>query len=508
MAKREKDCAKRSNTQFSAPAAVSPVRRCKGSVCAADVRIAANANSVGAVNARVGDAVDASAGDAASRCAEDPIARGMLGSGAGRTEDAEMRRFKAWMAKYEPVERAIYAERRKRAESSRRRAIARRKAFGDLCEMTEGLARFCRDRGITLEEGERIMNAFRPSLQAAAFVAVFQTVWLGASFLRKELTKRIDRAKHEIVRPHYYVKEKARRQALAEERRRIRMRMTLNRCPTRDEILDAWVRVKESNEALLRFGSLMEDLECYVDNSLRRTEDGVIVGRRPGIKGWLQMEIPALYLKYTTVMAYKAAAKRMRQVLDISDPLPLSMVLGDAVRRPEPASCADETERRPAHGGNGQETRGVAGTQDLGADEIQGEGARHGLRGRCSADRLCEVDEPCNAKGLYKADRLCAMDGRSDVDGLCEANRLCEADEMEVLRARAVYLEVVKPVGDGVRRYAALAARLKTLTDPEMVEECNMLESWKSKYQHQITVRTKSVWERRLALAVGERCSG
>jgi hypothetical protein len=78
------------------------------------------------------------------------------------------------------------------------------------------------------------------------------------------------------------------------------------------------------------------------------------------------------------------------------------------------------------------------------------------------------------------------------VDGLCEANRLCEADEMEVLRARAVYLEVVKPVGDGARRHAALVARLRSLTDPEMVEECNMLESWKSKYNHQITVRTKS----------------
>jgi hypothetical protein len=350
--------------------------------------------------------------------------------------------------------------------------------------MTDGLAKFCRYNGITLEEGKKIMNAFRPSIQAGAFVAVFEAVWLGASFLRKELTRRIDRARHEIVRPHYYVKEKARRQALAEERRRIRMRMTLNRCPTRDEILDAWVKVKESNEDLLRFGSLMEDLECYVDNSLRRTEDGIIVGRRSGIKGWLQMEIPALYLKYTTVMAYKAAAKRMRQVLDISDPLPLSAVLGDEVRGPEPASNADETQSSPARCGNGQVTRMEGKTQDLGADEIQGAGAGHGLRGRCSADRLC------NAKGQYGADRL------------------CEADEMEVLRARAVYLEVVKPVGDGSRRHAALAARLKSLTDPEMVEECNMLESWKSKYNHKITVRTKSAWERRLALAVGVRCSG
>ena len=448
MAKREKDFGKRIKAQATASAAVPPVRR------------------------HAGIAKAGSEGNAEKGCAEDAKVREARGFGAGSTEDAEMRRFKAWMAKYEPVERAIHAERRKRAESSRRRAIARRKAFGDLCEMTDGLAKFCRDSGITLEEGERMMNAFRPSLQAAAFVAVFEAVWLGASLLRKELTRRIDRARHEIVRPHYYAKEKARRQALAEERRRIRMRMTLNRCPTREEILDAWVKVKESNEALLRFGSLMEDLECYVDNSLRRTEDGIIVGRRPGIKGWLQMEIPALYLKYTTVMACKAAAKRMRQVLDISDPLPLSAVLGDAISRPEPTSCADETEIRLACGGNGQEAHGEGEIQDLGADEIQGEGARHGLRGRCSADGLCE------------------------------------ADEMELLRARAVYLEVVKPVGDGARRHAALVARLRSLTDPEMVEESNMLESWKSKYNHQITVRTKSVWERRLLGPVGERCSG
>lgn len=118
------------------------------------------------------------------------------------------------------------------------------------------------------------------------------------------------------------------------------------------------------------------------------------------------------------------------------------------------------------------------------------------------------MDEPCNAKGLYKADRLCAMDGRSDVDGLCEANRLCEADEMEVLRARAVYLEVVKSVGDGVRRQAVLVARLKSLTNPDMVEECNMLESWKAKYKHKITVWTKSIWKQRLMEVADTRRTG
>ncbi|MBR6587996.1 MAG: hypothetical protein IKK82_11325, partial [Kiritimatiellae bacterium] len=364
----------------------------------------------------------------------------------GSVVDAEMRRFKAWIAKYEPVEREIQAERRKRAESSRRRAIARRKAFGDLCEMTDGMAKFCRYNGISLEEGRKMLNSFRPSLQAGAFVAVFEAVWLGAVFLRKELTRRIDRAKHEIARPYYYAQEKVRRQALAQERRRIRMRTTLNPCPTKEAILDAWVKVKESNEALLRFGSLMEDLECYVDNSLRRTEDGVIVGRRPGIKGWLQMEIPALYLKYTTVMAYKAAAKRMRQVLDISDPLPLSAVLGDVVKRQEKASDGNDVERITGSDGNRRDMCGEGKIKDYSADEIH------------------SGEEGDKRKAL------------------------CEADEVELLRARAVYLEVVKPVGDGVRRHAALVARLKSLTDPELVEECNMLESWKVKYRHKITV--------------------
>jgi hypothetical protein len=80
---------------------------------------------------------------------------------------------------------------------------------------------------------------------------------------------------------------------------------------------------------------------------------------------------------------------------------------------------------------------------------------------------------------------------------------------MEVLRARAVYLEVVKPVGDGARRHAALVARLRSLTDPEMVEESNMLESWKSKYNHQITVRnlcgSGGCWGRLARDAQGDR---
>ena len=369
------------------------------------------------------------------------------------SERESIRKFNAWMAKYEPVERKIHDERARRAESKRHRATAKRKAFGDLCEMTDGMAKFCRYQGISLEEGKRLLNYSRPSMYTMGWVTLFEITWLAASFLRKELTRRIDRAKHEVIRPYYYEQERIRRQSLSEERRKIRMRMTLNACPTKEEILDAWTKVKDSNEALLRFGSLMEDLECYVDNSLLRDESGAIIGRRSGIKGWLQMEIPALYVVYSRVMAYKAAAKRMRQVLDICDPLPLSAVLGDETPVAENANSA---EKQHFDVGKTEIIGKEASPQDYGADEILGKGIK------------------------------------------CGGKRLCEVDEVDILRARAVYVEVMRPVGNGKRRQTALVERLVSLTDPEMVEEANMLESWKAKYKRKITVRTKSLWERRL----------
>lgn len=340
---------------------------------------------------------------------------------ADKAEAEAKRKFDAWRAKYEPVAREIYEKRRKRAESKRRRAIARRKAFGDLCEMTDGLAAFCRRNGVSLAEGEWMIDQFRrPGPYVMVFVTMFfDIVWFGAVFLRKELTRRIDRVKHEALRPYYYEQERVHRQAMAEERRKISRRSTHNPCPTREEILDAWKKVKNSNEDLLRFGSLMEDLECYIDNSLIRDDSGAIIGRRSGIKGWLQMEIPALYTVYSRVMAYKAAAKRMRQIIELQDPVPLSSVLD--------MGTAGDLEKKS--------------TRDYGADEIV---------------------------------------------------------EMTLLRARAIYLEVIKPVGEGARKQTALIERMTKLTDSDSIEDSNMLEAWRRKYERKITVRTKSVWVGRL----------
>ena len=178
---------------------------------------------------------------------------------------------------------------------------------------------------------------------------------------------------------------------------------------------------RDSHAAAVRFGSLVHDLECYVDNSLLHDGNGAIVGRRGGVKAWLQVNIPALYVRYTTVMRYKAMAKKLRQVVGLADPVPAEAVLAPQAESP-----------------NG----GGAGKRDYGAYEI-----------------------------------------------------ICKVPDLAVVRARAVWLEVV----EGVRGSpTALMERLDALTDPERVEEANMLAGWRTKYENEITGRMKSKWWRRV----------
>jgi hypothetical protein len=78
---------------------------------------------------------------------------------------------------------------------------------------------------------------------------------------------------------------------------------------------------------MVRLGSLMEDLECYIDNSLVFGEDGKIIARKGGIRRYIQSEIPDLYKSYKTLMRYKALARRFRQAVGIADPVPAASVL-------------------------------------------------------------------------------------------------------------------------------------------------------------------------------------
>ena len=334
----------------------------------------------------------------------------------------------AWLAKYGPVERAILEarERRLRNRAARRAKEARR--FGDLCEASEGLAVAWRRRGFPA--GEMLDWAGGDRL----------ALWAVAPFLRRCATEEVNALRRRLVRPLYYEQENARRRALAAERRRVRRRRTESPCPTREAILDAWTHAREGREAMLRFGSLLEDLACYVDHELRLA-GGRIVGRAPGIKGWLRENVPALALRYTTVMRYKAAAKKLRQVVELPDPIPVSAVLDGAGAR------------------EGAEPK--EGTRDYGAEKSQGS----------------DAGEARSAQGKSGIER-----------------------ETAVLRARGVYLEAMEGVPDVVTR---VLERIDALLDPRRVEEATMLASWRARYARAVTGRTAAKWRDRLFRRVG-----
>ena len=153
---------------------------------------------------------------------------------------------------------------------------------------------------------------------------------MGISFFFWAARREIDRHIHRLRRPTYYETERARRLALAEERRKLHRRTTANEKPSLDAIRDALAHALESVEGMVRLGSLMEDLECYVDNSPYFREDGSFAGRRGGLRRYLQNEAPDLYARYKTLMRYKALSKRFRQAVGVGDPMPAATILPSA----------------------------------------------------------------------------------------------------------------------------------------------------------------------------------
>ena len=130
-----------------------------------------------------------------------------------------------------------------------------------------------------------------------------------------------------LRRPFYYVRENERRRNLAAERRKITRRRTSAPMPTPEAILDAWNHRKDSKDAMIRLGGMLQDLECHVDNRLRINEYDRIVGRNGGIRGWLRECLPKLSPKYKTLMRYKAMAIKLRQATETRDPVPTARLL-------------------------------------------------------------------------------------------------------------------------------------------------------------------------------------
>ena len=176
----------------------------------------------------------------------------------------------------------------------------------------------------TLED--RLRNSGRRS-EIVLFDALCISLLMGGSFAIWLIRRKIDQHLHHLRRPSYYESEQLRRRGLSQERRRIRRRTTISPRPTADQLRDAFLHARESAANMIKLGAIMEDLECYIDNSLVFGEGGRIIARKGGIRRYIQSEIPDLYKSYKTLMRYKALAKKFRQAIGISDPIPASSVL-------------------------------------------------------------------------------------------------------------------------------------------------------------------------------------
>ena len=308
---------------------------------------------------------------------------------------------RAWRDKHDELYGEIQEKRAKRAAAKRRNDAERTRRFAALCEASEGLAVAWRREGTPIADMIEFADGDLLLLNALA------------RWLRMTATREIDRLRHAERRPLYYEQEKARRQELAAERRRVRRHATENPCPTKEEILDAWLKVKDSNEDLLRFGSLMEDLACYVDSSLVRSSDGVITSRRGGVKAWLQVNIPALYLKYTTVMRYKAAAKKLRQITGLAEPLAV-------------ARLVDAPGGRARNGENG-----------LGEDAPEGRARERARNGEAGEDVPLEVVQARAVYAEVMAERPASRTAYlRRIDAFVDPDRVEEATMLKEWRER------------------------------------------------------------------------
>ena len=399
-------------------------------------------------------------------------------------------------------------------KTSRVSAVTKLPSFGDLCEMSDGLAVVWRRNGCTEREMFEFINdepfilcdvipalhrlgftedevvryvphdstLARIALAASWFLAFPNKTrsstlavppWILAAFLRRALTRRIATMRNKATRPVHYEAEKVRRRTMAAERRRITRRTTTNPCPSAEDLLNAWRHVRDSKENLVRFGSMIQDLECYVDNSLRFDQAGRIVGRNAGVKGWLREHAPELAEHYTSVIRYKAAAKKLRQIVGLADPTPVVTVLGEAQRE---ADARDRTGR----------TR-MEEECNYGAEKSNDEGSMShddARRQNTRADGMGGKD--ARIKETSRKDTRTKGTGK---------NGTGDSPPVAVVRARAVYLEVMEGVPDVAAR---VLARIDALCDPERTDEAATLRSWREKYENAITVRRKDLWWRRL----------
>ena len=91
---------------------------------------------------------------------------------------------------------------------------------------------------------------------------------------------------------------------------RIRRKTSVEAPPEPEAVRAAWEASRRSLAGKLLAGTLLSNLEPVVDQSYIRDADGTVVGRRPGIKGWLAANCPDMLPHYKALMSYKALADK------------------------------------------------------------------------------------------------------------------------------------------------------------------------------------------------------
>ena len=269
--------------------------------------------------------------------------------------------FRDWEARYAAKIRAYarMAEKRedrrkakegeRHAQALRNRELACQDAYDrkyiENTRVLEGLFPY-RSAGMrNLELLMALGGLLQQSIESVGSVIAASVV---ARLIRRTSTRFINRIETLVMRhPRYEIERKKHRSSAERERRRIRRRSTVNPKPKPDDVRKAWLVANESWRGIVRFGAMIHDLECYVNNRIEFGDDGIICGRHEGVRGWLERYVIELAPRYKTIMRYKSIAKRCRQYLGLQDPQALHVdeprlveLLGDC-----PASQKDIIKR-------------------------------------------------------------------------------------------------------------------------------------------------------------------
>ena len=99
--------------------------------------------------------------------------------------------------------------------------------------------------------------------------------------------------------------------------------------PTGDEVREQFekARGRGKGEEKIRLGSMLLDAEATTDSSLIRDNDGEIVGRNGGLRGWLFENCPELLPHYAALTGYRRLAWEARDSEDLFDPVPAELLL-------------------------------------------------------------------------------------------------------------------------------------------------------------------------------------